>query len=234
MQLVWALLLLALTAKGMPSAYSSSSFTSFSMLKEFLVTVARRTTPGGLPSSIHWSPDAIALSPLYLFIGFLTSHHRRLLRADTGPVGAGDEPEWVAMGLAASGAVVLVMFTSQPGVGRVVGWGTYSSAPTAEPLPLGCDSNHPVWAAPMLYSSEEPRTRRLVSMHVKRSIYDPNGQLRQTDVGVWSSTYDFRGVADLPEHSFLQSLVKLNCSKVEDDYCQLPYLHPALWLFPPE
>jgi len=142
-------------------------------------------------------------------------------------------PEWVAMGLAAFGAVVLVMFTSNlVWVSRRMGYLLKCSLLLNLLLYAVIATTRLGW--PYVYSSEEPRTRRLVSMHVKRSIYDPNGQLRQTDVGVWSLTYDFRGVADLPEHSFLQSLVKLNCSKVEDEYCQLPYLHPALWLFPPE
>ena len=112
MQLVWALLLLALTVKGMPSAYLFLLHFPFSMFREALITMARRASPAGLsPASVHWA-QTIALSPLYLFIGFLIAITADFFVPTLARSGPGMNPEWVAMGLAAFGEVLLVMFTS--------------------------------------------------------------------------------------------------------------------------
>ncbi|KAI6228158.1 Peptidase [Aphelenchoides besseyi] len=79
-----------------------------------------------------------------------------------------------------------------------------------------------------------PRLRRIIALHSKRTIYDFHGNVNSSSTGLFIQSFDFRGVDDLPEHTFLQASNKPDCSKTADAYCQLPYYTAIYDLLPPE
>uniref|UniRef100_A0A915CN40 Endoplasmic reticulum metallopeptidase 1-like C-terminal domain-containing protein n=1 Tax=Ditylenchus dipsaci TaxID=166011 RepID=A0A915CN40_9BILA len=87
---------------------------------------------------------------------------------------------------------------------------------------------------PYKYSEDSPRLRRLLAAHSKRTVYDFGGKINSTGTGLFIQTMDYRGITDLPEHTFLQGTDKPDCSNTQDDYCQLPYYHPNFKYMKPE
>ena len=87
---------------------------------------------------------------------------------------------------------------------------------------------------PYKYDPESPRLRRLVTLHAKRTIYDFDGNVKSSGTGLFIQAFDYRGIKDLPDHTFLQTSHRPNCSGIKDEYCQLPYYTAIHELFPPE
>ena len=87
---------------------------------------------------------------------------------------------------------------------------------------------------PYKYDPDSPRLRRLVTLHAKRTIYDFDGNVKSSGTGLFIQAFDYRGIRDLPDHTFLQTSHRPNCSGIKDEYCQLPYYTAIHELFPPE
>lgn len=52
------------------------------------------------------------------------------------------------------------------------------------------------------------------------------------ETGIWLVSLDYRGVQDLPQHTFLQGAKEPWCLN-EDEFCGLPYYLPLRGVIPP-
>ncbi|EJW86570.1 hypothetical protein WUBG_02516 [Wuchereria bancrofti] len=86
---------------------------------------------------------------------------------------------------------------------------------------------------PYKYSEESPRLRRLITLDSERSIYPFQSNTSVQEHALFVQTLDYRGITDLPEHTFLTGNSEPNCSGIKDEYCRLPYYTAVHELFPP-
>ncbi|MCP9262080.1 Endoplasmic reticulum metallopeptidase 1 [Dirofilaria immitis] len=86
---------------------------------------------------------------------------------------------------------------------------------------------------PYKYSEESPRLRRLITLDTERSIYSFRSNMSIQEHALFIQTLDYRGITDLPEHTFLTGNSEPNCSNIRDEYCRLPYYTAVHQLFPP-
>uniref|UniRef100_A0A8R1TNQ3 Peptidase_M28 domain-containing protein n=1 Tax=Onchocerca volvulus TaxID=6282 RepID=A0A8R1TNQ3_ONCVO len=86
---------------------------------------------------------------------------------------------------------------------------------------------------PYKYSDESPRVRRIFALDTKRSVYSFKSNISVQEHALFVYTLDYRGITDLPEHTFLIGNNELNCSNIKDEYCRLPYYKAVRRLFLP-
>uniref|UniRef100_A0A1I7W4J7 FXNA-like protease n=1 Tax=Loa loa TaxID=7209 RepID=A0A1I7W4J7_LOALO len=86
---------------------------------------------------------------------------------------------------------------------------------------------------PYKYSEESPRLRRLITLDTERSIYPFQSNISVQEHALFVQTLDYRGITDLPEHTFLTGNNEPNCTGIKDEYCRLPYYTAIHQLFPP-
>ncbi|VDK82385.1 unnamed protein product [Onchocerca ochengi] len=150
----------------------------------------------------------------------------------TGRMGAAVNPELLMMLMSLSAALCFIFFTNNL---------IYVSRRMDYPVKCGlvlyslffiilfCTSLG--W--PYKYTEESPRVRRIVALDTKRSIYSFKSNISVQEHALFIQTLDYRGITDLPEHTFLTGNSEPNCSNIKDEYCRLPYYTAVHQLFPP-
>uniref|UniRef100_A0A9J2PCY7 FXNA-like protease n=1 Tax=Ascaris lumbricoides TaxID=6252 RepID=A0A9J2PCY7_ASCLU len=87
---------------------------------------------------------------------------------------------------------------------------------------------------PYHYSEASPRLRRLIALDSKRIIHSFGSNASTVENGLFIQALDYRGINDLPEHTFLSGSSKPDCSRIPDEYCRFPYYTAIHELFRPE
>ncbi|VDM38403.1 unnamed protein product [Toxocara canis] len=87
---------------------------------------------------------------------------------------------------------------------------------------------------PYHYSEQSPRLRRIIALDSRRAVYPFRSNVSSVENGLFIQALDYRGILDLPEHTFLSGSDKPDCSNTHDEYCRLPYYTAIHELFRPE
>ncbi|KAI6242884.1 Peptidase M28 domain containing protein [Aphelenchoides fujianensis] len=235
----WSMVLFLMTSYGYASAFYILFHVLFPALRDPLLHFYSRVRKSfGLDSTITpWNVFVVqwaCLAPVIMYICYAVSLVFDFFVPVMGRFGNVLSPELLMMPISLMTASTFVLFTSNL---------IYLSRPmnyffkVAVAFSVFCFlliattrvGNPYKWSDDGL-----PRLRRIIALHSKRTIYDFQGNVNASANGLFIQSFDFRGVQDLPEHTFLQASEKPDCSKTADAYCQLPYYTAIYDLLPPE
>ncbi|VBB31171.1 unnamed protein product [Acanthocheilonema viteae] len=150
----------------------------------------------------------------------------------TGRMGAAVNPEFVILLMSLFVALCFVLFTSNLlYVSRRVDYLLKCGLVLYCVFFIAVFSTRLGW--PYKYSEESPRLRRLITLDTERSIYPFRSNISIQEHALFVQTLDYRGISDLPEHTFLTGNSEPNCTGIKDEYCRLPYYIAVHELFPP-
>ncbi|KAI1727718.1 peptidase family m28 domain-containing protein [Ditylenchus destructor] len=232
--LIWSALLVLLTAKGLASAFLILINVLFPLIRDPIIF-----TLGKIGAIRVVTPKTILLAqglcmlPVIVFTSCAIMLFFDFFVPVMGRLGNVINPELIIMPLSFLSAYIFVMFTNNLiYVSRRLHFFVKCSFALSLFAMVIIATTRV--GDPYKYSETHPRLRRIIALHSKRTIYDFNGKLNSTDTGLFVSAFDYRGITDLPDHTFLQGTGKPDCSHTHDEYCQLPYYTAIHQLFPPE
>ncbi|CAJ0567445.1 unnamed protein product, partial [Mesorhabditis spiculigera] len=231
--LVFAFLLFVMTASKIASAFFIFNYVLFPLLKDPLICllgifgIVEHVTP-----KVVFYAQMVCYAPIIVFAVYAISQCVDFFVPVMGRLGNAVNPELVMAPLALVIAYTFILFTSNLiYISRKMNY-LIKLALCGFLLFFACLSMTSL-GFPYKYSHENPRLRRIIALHASRSVHDFSGARTAHDTGLFIQSLDYRGVADLPAHSFLSGSEPPNCDHTKDEYCQLPYYTAIHELFPP-
>ncbi|KAE9547906.1 hypothetical protein FO519_008885 [Halicephalobus sp. NKZ332] len=232
--IIWAILLAAMTYAGLASSFYILLHVFFAVIRDPIIYllgkigVIRIVSPKKL-----LLVQFACLTPLMLFISYAVMLFFDFFVPVTGRLGDLINPEFIMMPLSLSVAATIVLFSNNLiYISRNMKYFLVCGIALFGVFILLLSTTS--LGHPYKYDPESPRLRRLVTLHAKRTIYDFDGKVKSSSTGLFIQAFDYRGIEDLPDHTFLQTSHRPNCSGIKDEYCQLPYYTAIHELFPPE
>ncbi|CAD5211208.1 unnamed protein product [Bursaphelenchus okinawaensis] len=229
----WALLLLIMTARGLASSFYMLIHVIFPLMRDPLLAVYLKVSKKPLKAENVLFTQWICLLPVIAFVSNAVMLFFDFFVPVMGRMGNIVPPELIMMPLSLLTAWTFVLFTNNlVYISRRMGFLLQCSvALFALFFVITATTSIGV---PYKWSDDGmPRLRRILAIHVKRSAYGMDGSVQTSDSGLFVQSFDYRGVDDLPEHSFLQGSGPPNCTNTKDEYCQLPYYTAIHRVIPP-
>ncbi|CAD5215447.1 unnamed protein product [Bursaphelenchus xylophilus] len=230
----WASILMFMTAKGLASSFFILLHVLFPLLRDpFIFLFSKFSRKPLTPERVLFT-QWICLLPVISFVSYAVMLFFDFFVPVMGRMGNAINPEFIMMPLSLITAWTFVLFTSNlVYISRRMDFLLKSSvAAFILFFVITATTNIGV---PYKWSDDGlPRLRRILALHAKRSIYGFDGVLQSSDNGLFVQSFDYRGVDDLPQHTFLQGSDRPNCSNTKDEYCQLPYYTAIHEVIPPE
>uniref|UniRef100_A0A914NKC2 FXNA-like protease n=1 Tax=Meloidogyne incognita TaxID=6306 RepID=A0A914NKC2_MELIC len=184
------------------------------------------------PKSLFWA-QSICLTPLIILISTYTQLLFDFFVPVMGRFGNTINPEIFIMSFSLLVSLTFVLFTNNLiYVSRRLGFMVKCMIAVSLFCFLIISTTNV--GVPYKYSKESPRLRRVIALHAKKSVFKFDGNLLNSETGLFVQALDYRGADDLPEHTFLQGVGKPDCSNTTDEYCQMPYYTAIHQLFPPD
>uniref|UniRef100_A0A915EM45 FXNA-like protease n=1 Tax=Ditylenchus dipsaci TaxID=166011 RepID=A0A915EM45_9BILA len=231
---IWAAILFLATAAGIGSAFYFLIFLVFPMLRDPMIYLLGKMQVLNVvtPKTVFYTQFACLL-PVILFANYAVYLVFSFFIPIMGRIGNNISPELIILPLCLIIASTVVLFTANLiYVSRRLHF-LIKCCVALCLLAIAIIITTRL-GDPYKYSEDSPRLRRLLAAHSKRIVYDFGGKINSTATGLFIQTMDYRGITDLPEHTFLQGTDKPDCSNTQDDYCQLPYYHPNFKYMKPE
>jgi hypothetical protein len=232
--LIWASILFITTLMGLASSFFFLIHVLFPILRDPIIYLLGKLQIIEVvtPRKVLYVQFA-CLIPVMLFVSYAVMLFFDFFVPVMGRLGNLVNPEFVMMPLSLTTALTFVLFTNNliyisRNMKYLLRCGVAVSVLFL--IVLATTS----LGVPYKYSPESPRLRRLVILHSERNVYDFSGKKIKNDHALFIQSFDFRGIADLPDHAFLQTHQRPNCSGIPDEYCRLPYYTAIHELFPPE
>jgi hypothetical protein len=232
--LTWSFLLLLSTLKGIASSFFLLVHVIFPLCRDPLIYLLGKLQIIEVvtPKKVLYTQFACVM-PTMLFVSYAVMLFFDFFVPVMGRLGNLVNPEYIMMPLSLATALTFVLFTNNliyisRNMKYLLWCGVGLSAVFL--LILATTS----LGVPYKYSPESPRLRRLITLHSERNIYDFAGKKIKNDHALFIQSLDYRGIADLPDHAFLQTSQRPDCSGIKDEYCRLPYYTAIHELFPPE
>uniref|UniRef100_A0A183DQ78 Transmembrane protein n=1 Tax=Gongylonema pulchrum TaxID=637853 RepID=A0A183DQ78_9BILA len=231
--LLFAILLAYSTYLGIASAFFLLIHAFFPLLRDPLIYLLgkmgliTRVTPRCLLFT-----QLLCTVPVMVFDAYAAMLLFDFFVPVTGRMGVSINPEYVMMPLSLFVALSFVLYTSNLFyVSRRMDYPMKCGSLLYCLFFLSLLTTRLGW--PYKYSDESPRLRRLITLDTERSIYPFRSSSPVREHALFVQTLDYRGINDLPEHTFLTGNNEPNCSDTKDEYCRLPYYTAIHQMFPP-
>nr|CAD2162758.1 unnamed protein product [Meloidogyne enterolobii] len=230
----WSLVLFILTWIHSASSYLFMFHVLFPLIRDPLLSISKifGFIKVITPKSLFWA-QSICLTPLIILISTYTQLLFDFFVPVMGRFGNTINPEIFIMSFSLLVSLTFVLFTNNLiYVSRRLGFMVKCMIAVSLFCFLIISTTNV--GVPYKYSKESPRLRRVIALHAKKSVFKFDGNLLNSETGLFVQALDYRGADDLPEHTFLQGVGKPDCSNTTDEYCQMPYYTAIHQLFPPD
>lgn len=231
--LLFSLLLLIMTFWSFASAFFLLIHATFPLLRDPLIWLLgkmrfiRKVTPHCLLFF-----QLLCTTPVIVFDAYAAMLLFEFFVPVTGRMGVAINPEFVMMPISFFVALSFVLYTSNLlYVSRRMDYFVKCGFLLYILFFVALATTRLGW--PYKYSEERPRLRRLITLDTLRSIYPYQSMVATQEHALFVQTLDYRGITDLPEHTFLTGNTQPNCSDIKDEYCRLPYYTAIHQIFPP-
>ncbi|CAJ0951410.1 unnamed protein product, partial [Mesorhabditis belari] len=230
---IFSCLLFTMTAARLASAFFIFNYVLFPLAKDPLIWLfgkfgmIKRVTP-----NVVFFAQLVCYFPLIVFAVYAITQCIDFFVPVMGRLGNAVNPEFVMGPLALGIAYTFVLFTCNLiYISRRMNY--VLKVASAVFLLFFVAMATTSLGYPYKYSHENPRLRRVIILHATRTVHNFDGGVKLEDTGLFIQSLDYRGVADLPQHSFLSGSEAPSCNHTQDEYCQLPYYTAIHELFPP-